>query len=119
MPGIWSEGSGTMRGGLGAEGERPVRWGADPSVGFLDGGRGADRNGAGALLVSGREVQGDRTPDGDPRKSDLAGDPKLVEQGCDVVGHRIEGKLAAHFLRYSSSAGVVAQHAARFREPRR
>ena len=47
----------------------------------------------------------------------IAGDPKFVEQACDVVGHRIEGKLAAHLLRQSSAAGVVAQHAARFGEP--
>ena len=38
------------------------------------GGRAADRNGAGALRIAGREVQGDRTADGDPRKRDLAGD---------------------------------------------
>ena len=51
------------------------------------------------------------------RKRDLAGDPKMIEQGCDVVGHRIEGKLAAHLLRQSSAPGVIAQHPARFREP--
>jgi hypothetical protein len=80
------------------------------------GGRAADRNGAGALRITGREVQGDRTADGDARKRDLAGDPKMIEQGRDVVGHRIEGKFAAHLLRQSGAAGVIAQHAARFRE---
>ena len=79
--------------------------------------RAADRNGAGALRISGREMQGDRTADGDPRKRDLAGDRKMIEQGCDVVGHRIEGKLAAHLLRQSGTAGVIAQDPARFREP--
>ena len=62
-------------------------------------------------------MQGDRAADGDARKRDLAGDAKCIEQGCDIVGHRIEGELAAHFLRHSGTAGVVAQHAARFREP--
>ena len=62
-------------------------------------------------------MQRDRTADGDSCKRDLAGDPELIEQGRDVVGHRIEGKFAAHLLRQSSAAGVIAQHAARFREP--
>ena len=62
-------------------------------------------------------MQGDRTADGDARQCDLAGDPKMIEQGCDVVGHRVEGEFAAHLLRHSSAAGVIAQHAARFREP--
>ena len=61
-------------------------------------------------------MQGNRTADRDPRQCDLAGDPELIEQGRDVVGHRIEGKLAAHLLRHSGAAGVVAQDTARFRE---
>ena len=81
------------------------------------GGRAADRNGAGALRIPGREVQGDRAADGDARQRDLAGDAEMIEQGRDVVGHRIEGKLAAHLLRQSGAAGVIAQHAARSREP--
>ena len=79
-------------------------------------GRTADCNGAGALLVPGRELQGDRTADGDPRQRDLARDPKLIEQGRDVIGHRIEGEFAAHLLRQSGAAGIIAQHPARFRE---
>ena len=67
--------------------------------------------------ISGREVQRDRTADGDACERDLAGDSKMLEQGRDVVGHRVEGKLAAHLLRQSGTAGVVAQHPARFREP--
>ena len=61
-------------------------------------------------------MQGDRAADGDTCKRDLAGDPKVIEQGCDVVGHRIEGELAAHLLRHSGAAGVIAQDPARFRE---
>ena len=51
------------------------------------------------------------------RQRDLAGDPELIEHRCDVVGHRIEGELAANLLRQSGAAGVVAQDTARFGEP--
>ena len=54
-----------------------------------------------------------------PASATLPAIAKLFEQGCDVVGHRIEGKLAAHLLRQSGAAGVVTQDAARFREPGR
>ena len=54
------------------------------------GGRAADRHGAGALRIPGGEMQGDRAADGDACQRDLAGDPEMIEQGCDVVGHGIE-----------------------------
>ena len=82
------------------------------------GSRAADRDGAGALGVSGGEMQRDRTADGDTRQRHLAGDPESVEQRSDIVGHRIDAKLAAHLLRHSRPAGVIAQYAAGFREPR-
>ena len=56
-------------------------------------------------------------PTATPASATLPAIPKLIEQGRDVVGHRIEGKLAAHLLRQSGAAGVVAQHPARFCEP--
>jgi hypothetical protein len=60
--------------------------------------RAADHDGAGALRVSGGEMKGDRTTDGDTRKRDLAGDPDVIEQRIDIVGHRIEAKLTTHLL---------------------
>ena len=82
------------------------------------GSRAADRDGAGALRVSGSEMKRDRPADGDTRQRDLAGDPERIEQRRDIVGHRIDAKLAAHLLRHSGPSGVIAQYAAGFREPR-
>ena len=62
-------------------------------------------------------MKGDRTTDGDTRKRYLAGDPDVIEQCCDIVGHRIDAKLAAHLLRHSCPAAVIAQYAARIRKP--
>ena len=85
----------------------------------LDAGRGAaDHNRAGAFGISGGEMQRDRTADGDTRQRHLAGDPESVEQRGDIVGHRIDAKLAAHLLRHSRPAGVIAQYAAGSRKPR-
>ena len=74
------------------------------------GAAGDDR--AGAVGVAGGEMQRDRAADGDARERHLAGDAELVEQGCDIVGHGVDGKRAAHLLRQSGAAGVIAQHAA-------
>ena len=58
------------------------------------GGGATDHDGAGALAVPGREMQRDRTADGDPRQRDLAGDPVRIEQRRDIVGHGIEGQIS-------------------------
>jgi hypothetical protein len=50
----------------------------------------------------------DRTADGDTRKRYLAGNPDVIEQRRDIAGHRIDAKLATHFLRHSRPAGIVA-----------
>ena len=62
-------------------------------------------------------MQRGRAADGDARQRDLARDAERIEQGGDVVGHRVDVQGAAHLLRHAGAAGVVAQHAAR-REPR-
>ena len=62
-------------------------------------------------------MQRDRTTDGDTRKRHLAGNPESIEQRRNIAGHRIDAKLATHLLRHSRPAGVIAQYAARFRQP--
>ena len=59
----------------------------------------------------------DRTAYGNTCQRYLAGDPESIEQRGNIVGHRIDAKLAAQLLRHSRPAGVIAQYAARFREP--
>ena len=66
------------------------------------GSRAADHDGARALGVSGSEMKCDRTADGNTRQRHLAGDPESIEQRGDIVGHRIDAKLAAHLLRHSA-----------------
>ena len=62
-------------------------------------------------------MQRDRAADGDARERHLSCDAERIEQACDIVGHRVDGKLAAHLLRQSGAAGVVTQHAAGSRKP--
>src|SRR5215468_6869105 len=44
--------------------------------------------------------------------SDLAGNAERVQQRNQVVDHAVDGERRTYFLRQSSAAGVVTQHAA-------
>ena len=41
----------------------------------------------------------DRAADGNTGQRDLASDPERIEQRSDIIGHRIDAKLAVHLLR--------------------
>ena len=56
--------------------------------------------------------------DRDARKRNLALDAERIEQGCDVVGHRVDVQFAANLLGHAGAARVVAQHTARCGQPR-
>ena len=54
-------------------------------------------------------MQGDRAADGNARQRDLSSNRVMIQKCCDIVGHRVERKLAAHLLRQARAAAIVAQ----------
>ena len=81
----------------------------DAPIGRDAGRRTADCNRAGALGMAGGEMQGDRAADGNARQRDLSRNRVVIQQRGDIVGHRVERKLAAHLLRQARAAAIVAQ----------
>ena len=81
-----------------------------------DAGRGAaGHDGAGASGVTRGEMQRDRAADGNAHQRDLSCDAVAIEQGRDIVGHGIDGKLAPHLLRQARAAAIVTQAPGAFR----
>src|SRR5215467_5526099 len=72
----------------------------------------ADDRRCDALWTSCRGVQGDGAADGNTGERDLAGNAERVQQRNQVVDHAVDGERRTYFLRQSSAAGVVTQHAA-------
>jgi hypothetical protein len=63
-------------------------------------------------------MQGDGAADGNARQRDLSRDGIVIQQRGDIVGHRVERKLAAHLLRQARAAAIVAQDLTGLRESR-
>jgi hypothetical protein len=70
----------------------------------------------GSMPADARLLKRDRAANGNTRQRYLACDSVVIEQRRDIVGHRVDVKLAAYFLRHAGAAAVIAQHAAGFRK---
>jgi hypothetical protein len=56
------------------------------------------------------KVDRNRGADGAPGERDRPVDVEGIEQGDEIIDHRVEAKDAAHFFRLPGAARVVAQY---------